>query len=225
MSHDYWESLFLLAAEDDAVRLAEALAKVKTLARVRNRDGTSLVLMCVYRQSKRCLDVLGNRASEYTLHEAAATGRAAECRALVERAPWAIDTLSPDGWTALHLAGFFGHTDAAAALLEAGADTAVWGRAFERNLALHAACAGGVRLTGAIRLIARATADVNVRQGSGHTALMECAGNGNLQSLEELLSLGADPSLLTEKGETARDLATTAGHAECAARLALAASS
>ncbi len=49
---------------------------------------------------------------------------------------------------------------------------------------------------------------------------MESAGNRNLHSLEELLALGADPLLENDKGETAHDLATKAGHVECAARLA-----
>lgn len=219
MPHEYFDQVFQMASSDDADALRGALDAVHVLSRVRDKDGTSLVLFCVYRGRSKCLEALTTRANEFTLHEAAATGRVDRCTALLDGALWAIDVLSPDGWTALHLAGFFGHSDVVRTLLAAGADPNVWARAFERNLPLHAACAGGPKAAEAISLLARATGDVNVRQGGGYTPLMECAGNGNLQSIEELLALGADLSLTTDKGETARDLASARGHAECAARL------
>ena len=48
-----------------------------------------------------------------------------------------------DGWTPLHLAAFFGHLDAAARLLEAGASLAAVSRNSLTNTPLHAAVAGG----------------------------------------------------------------------------------
>src|SRR5262245_49762458 len=103
MSHDYWPEIFEVAAADDVDALRRAIEPIPALSRVRDKDGTSLVLFCVYRARVKCLDALAARASEFTLHEAAATGREERCRALLESSPWAIDMLSPDGWTALHL--------------------------------------------------------------------------------------------------------------------------
>jgi ankyrin repeat protein len=112
------------------------------------------------------------------LHEAATLGHAERVSTVLTASPWAIDTLSPDGWTALHLAAHFGQNETLAILLAAGADANLYSRAFERNLPLHAACAGG-KVECALRLLP-ATRDMDARQGGGWTALMLAAEDGLL---------------------------------------------
>jgi hypothetical protein len=66
MTHNYWKELFQIASDDDAGRLLEALKTASTLPQIRNEEGTSLVLFCVYRDRKHCLQALASRADEYT---------------------------------------------------------------------------------------------------------------------------------------------------------------
>ena len=49
--------------------------------------------------------------------------------------------------------------------------------------------------------------DVNKATYSGCTALHTAAGRGNIAVVAYLLSMGADPDLLTDEGDTALDLA------------------
>ncbi len=53
---------------------------------------------------------------------AAAKGQTDELRSLVEKDPALINAYSPEGFTPLGLAAFFGHAEAVEALLAAGAD-------------------------------------------------------------------------------------------------------
>ena len=53
-----------------------------------------------------------------------------------------VSAVSPDGWTPLHLAAFFGAADAARALLNKGASPSARSTNAMQNLPLHAAAAG-----------------------------------------------------------------------------------
>ena len=53
-----------------------------------------------------------------------------------------LNAFAYDGWTPLHLAAFFGHLDAARALIDAGADIDAFSRNGLTNTPLHAATAG-----------------------------------------------------------------------------------
>lgn len=209
--------LFDAAAADDVPRVQARLPAGRPLHALRNASGESLIQFCAYRHRDAVLAALLAGDPPLTLHEAATLGRTAAVAAILAAAPWTIDTLAPDGWTALHLAAHFGRVDAVAALLAAGADANLHGRGFERNLPLHAACAGG--RSDCALLLLPATNDVNARQGAGWTALMLAAEDGLGAVVAALLARGADPRLINDAGKTARDLAQERGHAEIAARL------
>jgi ankyrin repeat protein len=138
---------------------------------------------------------------------------------LLKTAPWATDTLSPDGWTALHLAAFFGNDAAVAALLDHGANARIMGRAFEQNLPIHAACAGGRIGKAAFARLVAATGDPDALQKQNYTALMIAAGNGFVTAVDVLLEAGADRALKQDDGKTAADFARERGHSELAKRL------
>src|SRR6478735_8880124 len=127
------KSLFALADRDDAVALLVELGDTPTY-RVRSESGETLLLHSLYRGKTKCVEALRQRGG-LTLHEAAATGDVQRIEELIEEAPWTIQSLSADGWTALHLAAFVGRDAAVLRLLELGADAQQWARAFETNLA------------------------------------------------------------------------------------------
>lgn len=213
------QSLFALAEADNAAGLMQALAKHADAMPPVSENGETLFLFCTYRGRTKCAEVLAKRG-QLTLHEAAAAGDVARIEACLAAAPWSIQSLSADGWTALHLAAFLGRDEALLLLLDHGAPARQWGRAFDPNLALHAACAGRRLGKPAFAKLIEATGDPDVAQmPSGLTALMIAAGNGFADGVDALLAASADRSRKTGEGKTAADFARERGHAHIADRL------
>ena len=213
------KSLFALAEADDAERLIRALDGRTGAVPVVNEGGETLYLFCTYRGRAKCSEALAGRG-QLSLHEAAAAGNVARIEACLDVAPWSIQTLSGDGWTALHLAAFLGRNEAVAYLLAHVANAQQRGRAFDPNLALHAACAGRRLGKGVFSKLIVATGDPDCAQKpSGFTPLMIAAGNGFADAVDALLAAGADRTRKSNDGKTAGDFARERGHAELAARL------
>src|ERR1700730_8131009 len=76
-----------------------------------------------------------------------------------------IGLLSSDGWTPLHLAAFFGKTEAARLLLNKGAPVNARSTNPMENMPLHAAAAG--RHFEVVKLLIEHGAPVNARQHGG----------------------------------------------------------
>ena len=212
--------IFSIAAHDEPALLIAALPTDTSPPDVRDGDGASLLLHCLYRGLEKNLAALRERCTPLPLHEAAALGEDAAVSDALTRAPDALRLLSPDGWSALHLAAFFGHASTVTLLLARGADANLWSRAFERNLPLHAACAGRAAKPDVVRALIPATVDLDARQGGGWTPLMLAAVNGMAASVDLLLAAGANAALVNDKGKPAAELARDEGHAALAARLA-----
>ena len=206
------KALFALAETDDADALIAALKPFPTTTPVRNEAGESLYEFSVFRGRTKCAEALKKRGP-LSLHDAALAGDASRVAALLDTAPWAVDLLSPDGWTALHLASFVGNDAVIVAILERGADARVMSRAFETNMAMHAAAAGRRIGREAYTKLIKATG-VDAMQKQGYTALMIAASNGFKDGVEALLACGADKSVKLADGKTAADIAKDRGHAE-----------
>jgi ankyrin repeat protein len=212
-------NVFAAATQDDPALLLAALPVGVDPAALRDRDGTSLVLYCLYRGLRKNLAALVARSAPLPLHEAAALGDVAAVDHALARAPDTLHLLSPDGWTALHLAAFFGHAAVVARLLARGADPALWSRAFEHNLPLHAACAGRHQKADVVCLLIAVTGDLDARQGGGWTPLMLASANGMAETVDALVTAGADRALVNDAGKTAAALAHEHGHEAIADRL------
>ncbi|MEA2537522.1 MAG: uncharacterized protein QOF11_1756 [Chloroflexota bacterium] len=128
-----------------------------------------------------------------------------------------IEQRSADGFTALHLAAFFGRAEAVRSLLERGADPNPWATGELYVQPLHSAVAGGH--ADVAELLIHAGAEVNAPQRQGYTPLMGAAQNGMAATVQLLLARGADPRARNEDVLTAAELADRAGHAEVAATI------
>jgi hypothetical protein len=211
------KALFTLADADDAVGLLSGLGQRSTFE-VRSETGETVFLYSLYRGKAKCVEALQKRGG-LTLHEAAAAGDLARVETCIDAAPWTIQSLSADGWSALHLAAYLGRDAVVVSLLERGADALQWGRAFDANLPIHAACAGRrIGKTAFAKLVA-ATGDPDITPKHGYTPLMEAALNGSADQIDVLLAAGADKTRKHPQGKTAADFAREKGHAELAKRL------
>ncbi|MEO1223905.1 MAG: ankyrin repeat domain-containing protein [Pseudomonadota bacterium] len=213
----YHEPLFKAAARGDTERVLALLPADVSASDLRNRDGTSLILQCLYSRAEITLAQLLALFPERPLHEAAALGDAVRVGALIANNQDIVNLLSPDGWTALHLAAFFGHRDTVGILLDGGADPHLLSRAFEINIPLQAACAAGA--TDAALALVAATTLIDETGPSGTTALMSAAHNGMTDVVDALLAKGAELARLDTAGKSARDYAVEAGHQDLADRL------
>src|SRR5438105_10113027 len=89
-------------------RVKSMVSADPTLLDARARTGESAILTAVYRGQKAIVNLLVSRGAPMTLCEAAAAGEVERAERLLEEGA-ATDGYSDDGWTALHLAAFFGH--------------------------------------------------------------------------------------------------------------------
>jgi ankyrin repeat protein len=121
-----------------------------------------------------------------------------------------VDERSPDGFSALHLAAFFGRPEVARLLLDRGADPNLWATGGLHVRPLHSAVAGGHEEVA--RLLVEAGADVGAAQDGGYTPLMGAAQNGSAGTVALLLERGADPKAYNQDILTAAELADRAGH-------------
>jgi ankyrin repeat protein len=203
--------------DGDVDRVRELLAADPTLAGSRDADGISAVLHARYRDAEDILAQLLAAGPELDVFEAAAIGDGDRAGRLLDADPELIGAFSPDGYTPLHLAAFFGHAPVVSELVGRGADL----RAVARNpmavTPLHsAAAAGQVEVA---RILIEAGAPVDERQAGGWTPLHSAAQNGDVELVRLLLASGADPSLANDAGKTPADLAAERGHDDLLAAL------
>ena len=136
--------LFALIDAGDADALTEALSDDPELASERNAEGLSPVLHALYTGKPDLVDPILDANPPLDVFDAAAVGRTRGLEELLEGEPALVSAWSPDGFTALHLAAYFGQEDAAELLVERGADPRVVSRHRELKVApVQSAAAGG----------------------------------------------------------------------------------
>ena len=211
------KSLFALADRDDAVALLVELGDTPTY-RVRSESGETLFLHSLYRGKTKCVDALQQRGG-LTLHEAAAAGDVQRIDELIGRAPWTIQSLSADGWTALHLAAFVGPRRGGTPLARTRRRRAAMGARVRdqsrdsRGLRRPAAGQERTRETRGRHRRPRRHAETRLHAIDGSRR------SGYTDAIDVLLAAGADRSRRHPDGKTAADFAREKGHRELIERL------
>jgi ankyrin repeat protein len=146
--------------------------------------------------------------------EAAAVGDVKRIKELLETNRSLVESYTPDGFTALHLAAFFGQPEAATVLLEHDAPINAVATNQMKVTPLHSAVAANDAKIS--RLLVENNADINVSQQMGYTPLHEAAQNGNVEIARMLLENGADAKAKMDDGQTPAELARKHRHAKLA---------
>ena len=203
--------LFEAIAAGDEQLVRELLERRPEAAEERDGEGISALRRALYAGQDEIAKLLLDANPALDVVDAAAAGKTRGLEELLEGEPALAHAWSSDGFTALHLAAFFGHDEAVERLLGAGADVNAVARNAELQVApLHSAAAGAH--SSIVATLLEHGADPNARQGGGFTPLHAAAQNDDRESLEALLESGADPALANEEGLTPGDLARAAGH-------------
>jgi len=199
------EEFFSAIHDNDRGRVEQMLAADPTLAKSHNPNGVSALMQARYEGRHEIVELLRTKAGDTDIFEAATLGDVARLRELLTGSADLAKSYSADGFTALHLATFFGQLEAAEELLRQGADVNAIASNNMRVTVINSAAASG--RADVVKLVLRAGADPNARQMMGYTALHAAAARDNVEMVKDLLDAGADPSLTNDEGKTAADKA------------------
>jgi uncharacterized protein len=211
------KQLFQAIEKGEFEKVRTALAGEPELARARNEQGVSALLHARYCNRQELVDELLKANPELDIFEASALNKRNRAAELLSLDPEQAKAYSPDGYTALHLACFFGHPNLAEMLLRYGADSNARSRNAMSVTPLHSAAAA--RKQRSVEWLVEYGADINAAQQGGWTALHEAARQGNTEMAEYLLSKGADPMKKSDEGKVPADLANEKGHQQVLAAL------
>ena len=202
------DELFTAIDAGDALELERTLRADPGLASARDAHGVSALLRARYRSNHEAVAAI-RPLVELDVFEAAALGDVARLQELVSGAPAQVSARSGDGFTPLHLASFFGQTDAARILLAQGADVDAHGLGWMTGTALHSAASGAH--ADIVDMLLAAGADPNARQAGGWTPMLSAAERGDAPIIEALLRAGGDASATSDEGASMMDLAMKSG--------------
>ena len=118
----------------------------------------------------------------------------------LKKHPSLVNTHSPDGFTPLGLAAFFGHPETVQALLAAGADVNLTSRESMKMPPLGSAMA--VQRNDIAQILIEHGANVNGKAANDLTALHTAAARGNLEAAKLLLDHGADINAVSTDGKS-----------------------
>jgi ankyrin repeat protein len=204
------QDIFTAITANDKERVAQLIAAEPGAAHARNAGGISALMQARYENRLEIVDLLRPAAGELDIFEAAALGDVARLNKLLANDGELVKARSSDGFTALHLACFFGQMEAAETLVRHGADSNAVSPS--RIAVIHSAAAS--RNAALLKLVLGAGANPDAQQQRGYTALHEAAMHNSVERAQALLEAGADPAVKSDAGQTAADMAVQNGNRE-----------
>jgi ankyrin repeat protein len=204
------QDIFTAITANDKERVAQLIAAEPGAAHARNANGISALMQARYENRLEIVDLLRPAAGELDIFEAAALGDVVRLNKLLANDGELVKARSSDGFTALHLACFFGQLEAAETLVRHGADSNAVSPS--RIAVIHSAAAS--RNAALLKLILGAGANPDAQQQRGYTALHEAAMHNSVERAQALLDAGADPAVKSDADQTAADMAVQNGNRE-----------
>ncbi len=206
---------FDLIRQGKTAEIAEAVEAQPSVAKSRDAQGISALILAVYTQQPVIRDFLLTHLTDLDIFEAAAVGDCARLHQLIAQDAMSARAVSPDGWTPLHLAAAFAGPEPVTLLLEHGAHVHQFSHNPLRNQPLHA-CVALNHSVEVVRALLEGGADVNASQHGGYTPLLQAAAAGKKDIVVLLLDYGARQDCICDQGKSAMDYARERGHVEVA---------
>lgn len=213
--------MFEAVKSGDAANVIELLDAHPALVNAKNENGVSAVLLATYFGHREIVEILLARGAELNIFDAAAAGDLDRLKALAAEDTGLIGSYSPDGFTPLGLAAFFGRKDVLDFLLRHGADANAASKNQMRVTPLHSAVAhrDPEIATAMVESLLSSGAKVNVAQDGGWTPLHQAAAHGQLEIMKLLLDQKADVNAKSDDGSTPLRMAQNKGFSEAAEML------
>lgn len=210
------QTFILTASRGDEAQARSALEQNARLAAARTETGISVIAAVVYTGRLPLAREIAQHRDDLDLFEAACVGDLERVEAVLSTHPESLDHHSPDGFTPIGLAAYFGHIELLKKLLEKGADLETPAANPMRVCPIHSAAAHPQRgrATTIAKHLLDAGADPNAQQEGGFTALHEAVLNEDLELAELLLSYGANPHVSNDEGDSPVQLAQSKGQTE-----------
>jgi uncharacterized protein len=203
------EDLFAAIDAGDVDCVRATLDANPSLAMARDHEAVSALLRARYRRDRALVEAVKARVASLDAFEAATFGDLDRLAVLLAADPDLTERRSGDGFTALHLAAFFGQDDAVRLLLARGADPDARGTGWMTGTPLNAAASA--RHATVVALLLEAGADPDAAQRGGWTPLHSAAHNGDPRTVELLLAHGADPAAMDDDSRSVGDMARENG--------------
>ena len=175
--------------QGDVAALKLAIAKNPSSVNERDPNGIPALLLALYYRRADCVHRLLDAGAEVDFHLACALDRADDAARFLDADPTLVSQLTPDGWTGLHLAAFFGAVEAARLLLSRGADPALRSDNQMANLPIHSAAAA--RQSGIVEMLLVAGSPTDDKQHGGYTPMDAALQNNDQATIDVLLRRAA----------------------------------
>ena len=216
------QSFLKLIQSGATAEIADAVEADPGLAEYRDPQGVSALVWSVYTGQPMVRDFLRAKLAEQgvalDIFEAAVVGDDARLKEILRADATAVQSLSGDGWTPLHLAAAFGTPASVHSLILQGARIDAVSINAQRNQPLHAAMALS-RNPETIELLLKCGADANAAQVGGYTPIFSAASANRKDLAELLVKNGANPHHKNDQDKTPADYARERGHQDLAAWL------
>ncbi len=181
-------------------KLEQKLKENPSLVDKKTDQGVSLIQYATYLMNSEAVEILRKYKPNLDIFEAACVGDNNTIVHLVLENPDLLNSFSPDGFTLLGLASYFGHITLIKSLLKLGANPNIQSNNQLKVTPIHSACA--ISNFQIAELLINNGADVNAKQIQGVTALHSAAHNGQTLLAKLLIDNGADISARMENGVT-----------------------
>jgi uncharacterized protein len=177
--------------QGDLTALKLAIAENPTCVNDRDPSGIPALLLALYYRRTDCVHRLLDAGAEVDYHLACALNRSEDAARFLDANPALVSQQTPDGWTGLHLAAFFGAAETARLLLSRGADPSLRSGNQMANLPIHSAAAS--RQAGIVEMLLAAGSPADDRQHGGYTPMDAALQNNDQATIDVLLRHGAKP--------------------------------
>ncbi|HEY5825491.1 MAG TPA: ankyrin repeat domain-containing protein [Cyclobacteriaceae bacterium] len=195
--------------------LEEKLTENPSLAAFKTEQGISLLQFAAYCRNQFAVALLKKHITKLDIFEVSSVGDAETVGQLLNEKPELLNSFSPDGFTVLGLASFFGHLSLVKLLLDKGANPNIPSNNFFKVAPLHSACA--ISSISIAELLLAHGADVNAKQMQGVTPLHSAAHYGQTELTKLLIDKGADINVKMDNGQTPLSMANEKGFHETTA--------